>query len=161
MTDLLPLVQEFRREKLESLLRHLAHARLVGQYDANNTYQYIVNRDETQLSWLGDAIAELGGAVDEGAKTGPAPSGNGPSGPGAIVEEDARAARAFVERWRARVEGVANARHRGMLRVVLGETLEQARSFEQVLAGRTDMLGRRHEQLGPAHGKVLASRWIE
>ena len=43
----------------------------------------------------------------------------------------------------------------------VGETLEQKRFFEQALAGRTDLLGRRAEQLGPAHGEVLPSRWIE
>ena len=41
------------------MLRHMAHARLVGQYDANNTYQYIINREDVQLSWLSKAIAEL------------------------------------------------------------------------------------------------------
>ncbi len=38
---------------------------------------------------------------------------------------------------------MANARHAKMLRVILGETLEQKRFFEQALAGRTDLLGRR------------------
>ena len=50
MTDLLPLLQEFYGEKLAQLLQHQAGSRLVRQYDANNTYQYIVNREETQLS---------------------------------------------------------------------------------------------------------------
>ena len=45
------------------LLRHEAGARFVGQYDFNNAYQYIINREEVQLSWLGAAIAELGGHV--------------------------------------------------------------------------------------------------
>ncbi len=54
-----------------------------------------------------------------------------------------------------------NARHAKMLRVILGETLEQKRFFEQALAGRQDLLGRRGEQLGPSHGEVLPSRWIE
>ena len=56
---------------------------------------------------------------------------------------------------------MGNARHRGMLRVILGETLEQKRFFQQALAGRTDLLGRRAEQLGPSHGEVLPSRWID
>jgi hypothetical protein len=54
-----------------------------------------------------------------------------------------------------------NARHAKMLRVILGETLEQKRFFEQALAGRQDLLGRRGEQVGPSHGEVLPSRWIE
>ena len=48
-----------------------------------------------------------------------------------------------------------------MLRVILGEVLEQKRFFEQALAGRTDLLGRRADVLGPSHGDVLSSRWIE
>ena len=56
---------------------------------------------------------------------------------------------------------MANARHAKMLRLVLGETLEQKRFFEQALAGRTDLLGRRGAQVGPSHGEVLPSRWIE
>jgi len=62
VTDLLPLLQEFYREKLTMLQQHEAGARLVGQYDANNTYQYVINRDDVQLSWLSKAIVELGGA---------------------------------------------------------------------------------------------------
>jgi hypothetical protein len=54
-----------------------------------------------------------------------------------------------------------NARHAKMLRVIIGETLEQKRFFDQALAGRQDLLGRRGEQVGPSHGEVLPSRWIE
>jgi hypothetical protein len=54
-----------------------------------------------------------------------------------------------------------NARHRGMLRVILGETLEQKRFFEQALAGQTDLLGRRTDDVGARVGEVLASRWRE
>jgi hypothetical protein len=48
-----------------------------------------------------------------------------------------------------------------MLRVILGETREQQRFFEQARAGRTDLLGRRGEAAGPALGEVLPARWIE
>ena len=78
-----------------------------------------------------------------------------------MIEEDARDSQAFVDRWRARVDAMANARHAKMLRLILGETLEQKRFFEQALAGRTDLLGRRGAQVGPSHGVVLPSRWIE
>ena len=54
-----------------------------------------------------------------------------------------------------------HARHRAMLRVVLGETREQQRFFEQALAGRTDLLGRRGSAAAPAKGDVLPARWIE
>ena len=40
------------------------------------------------------------------------------------------------------------------------ETREQQRFFEQALAGRTDLLGRRSSVAGPAHGEVLPARWI-
>jgi len=70
-------------------------------------------------------------------------------------------AQALVDGWRDRVEQVTNARNRNMLRVILGETLEQKRFFEQALAGRHDLLGRRGAQVGPSHGEVLSSRWIE
>jgi len=57
------LLIEFYREKLLQLLTHQAHARHVAQYDANNTYQYIINREDVQLTWLAKAIADAGGAV--------------------------------------------------------------------------------------------------
>jgi hypothetical protein len=78
-----------------------------------------------------------------------------------VMDEDARDAQAFVDRWSPRVDRMPNARHAKMLRVVLGEVLEAKRFFEQALAGRTDLLGRRGASLGPSHGDVLASRWIE
>ena len=79
----------------------------------------------------------------------------------AVIEADARDAQAFVDRWQPRVEAMTNARQSGMLRVILGETLEQQRFFEQALAGRVDLLGRRGQSLAAAHGEVLSSRWIE
>jgi hypothetical protein len=164
MTGLLPLLQDFYRDKLGELLRHEAGARRIRQYDVNNTYQYIVNRDEVQLSWVGAAVRELGGTTDESAgeqaRTGAA-AVSGDAAARATLEEDARSAQAFVDRWRPRVDAMTNARHRGMLRVILGETLEQKRSFEQALAGRTDLLGRRDVEVGPAVGAVLPDRWIE
>lgn len=161
MTELLPLLQEFHRDKLEMLLRHEAGARLIAQYDVNNTYQYIVNRDEVQLTWLETAIAELGGAVQPPSEPQRSPAGKGPEVARHVIEADARDSQAFVDRWRPRVEAMANARQGRMLGLVLGETLEQKRFFEQALAGRTDLLGRRGASLGPSHGEVLPSRWIE
>ncbi len=161
MTDLLPLLQEFHRDKLAALLRHQAGARLVGQYDANNTYQYIVNREEAQLTWVDTAIRELGGDVTDGSEPVRQATGKGDAAARNVFEEDARDAQSFVDRWRPRIDEMQNARHAKMLRVILGETLEQKRFFEQALAGRQDLLGRRAEQLGPSYGEVLPSRWIE
>ena len=52
-----------RRAALALLNRHEAVARLVGNLDFNNTYQYVVAREETHLSWLQAAIEELGGVM--------------------------------------------------------------------------------------------------
>jgi hypothetical protein len=155
-TETLPLLLEFYREKLESVLAHQSGARVVSQYDANNTYQYIVNREDTQLAWLAAAIMDLGGQV-------PADSvePHRPGAPSVVFDEDAHAARAFVERWRSRVDAMTHARHRGMLSVILGETIEQQRFFEQALAGRTDLLGERTVKAGELVGSVLPRRWIE
>ena len=161
MTDLLPLLQEFHREKLAMMLQHQAGARLIGQYDANNTYQYIINREEAQLTWVSTAIAELGGTVADAAEPLRPAKGKAAAAANAIFEEDAQEAQRFVDRWRPRIDEMNNARHAKMLRVILGETLEQKRFFEQALAGRHDLLGRRGEQVGPSHGEVLPSRWIE
>jgi hypothetical protein len=161
VTDLLALLQEFYHEKLTMLLRHQAGARLVTQYDANNTYQYIVNREETQLTWLATAIAELGGTVGDASEPTRQAHGKGDAVARAVFDEDGHEAQSFVDRWRPRIDRLANARHAKMLRVILGEVLEQKRFFEQALAGRTDLLGRRADVLGPAHGEVLPSRWIE
>ena len=48
-----------------------------------------------------------------------------------------------------------------MLRVILGETREQQRFFEQALAGRNDLLGIRTEKAGARVGAVLPTRWLE
>ena len=160
MSDLVGILQEFSREKLAMLLSHESGARLVGQYDQNNAYQYIINREEAHLSWVATAIAELGGAAaDDQAQ--PVRGGKGADAARAVFEEDARDAQAFVDRWRPRIDQMANARHAKMLRVILGEVLEAKRFFEQALAGRTDLLGRRADTLEPSHGVVLPARWIE
>ena len=161
MTDLLGLLQDFYRDKLRMYLRHQSAARLVPQYDANNTYQYIINRDDVQLTWVAKAIEELGGTVPDVAQPVREAKGKAAAAAHAVIEEDGHEAQAFVDLWRPRIELMANARHAKMLRVVLGEVLEQKRFFEQALAGRTDLLGRRGASLGPSHGDVLPTRWIE
>ena len=161
MTDLLPLLEEFHRDKLGMMLRHQAGARLISQYDVNNTYQYIVNRDDVQLSWLETAIRELGGTVPGQSEASRAGSGKAADQARRVIQEDSQDSQAFVDRWRPRVDAMSNARHGKMLKLILGEVLEQKRFFDQALAGRTDLLGRRGAQVGPSHGEVLPSRWIE
>jgi hypothetical protein len=161
VTETLALLQDFYREKLDMLLRHQAGARLVTQYDQNNTYQYIVSREETELSWVGKAIEEMGGTFTDAAEPVREAKGKAADAARAIMDEDGRDAQAFVDRWRARIDRMTNDRHKKMLAVILGEVLEQKRFFEQALAGRTDLLGRRADVLGPSHGEVLPTRWIE
>ena len=52
------------------------------------------------------------------------------------MEEDGQDAQHFVNRWRPRIDAMTNARHAKMLQVILGETLEQKRFFDQALAGQ-------------------------
>lgn len=161
-SDVLAVVREFHREKLAIRERHVAVARLVSHYEFNNTYQYIIARDDTQLQWLEAAIADLGGTPDTVAPvTIQAAAGKKDAAFLPLVAEDAREAQTFVDRWRPRLESVTHARHRSMMNVVLGETLEQKRFFDQALAGRMDLLGRRPDHVGPRIGSVLPTRWIE
>jgi hypothetical protein len=155
VTDL-DTLREFYREKLSDVARHLAGAKSVRQYDANNTYQYIINREETQLSWVAAAVNALGGAVDDLK----APD-SALIAPQSIESSDALSAQAFVDRWRPRAAAMQDARHGRMLDVILGETLEQKRFFEQAAAGRVDLLGTRSEAAGIRVGEVLPTRWIE
>jgi hypothetical protein len=163
VTTTVRLLTEFYTEKLAATIAHQAHARVVTQYDANNTYQYIINREDVQLSWLAKAIADEGGSVPESVaaqETMPA-SREKRSDVRSLFDADGKDSQAFIERWRDKVEEMENARHKAMLRVILGETREQQRFFEQALAGRTDLLGRRGTAAGPAQGQVLPARWIE
>ena len=157
MTDTLEVLQAFYRDKLTMCLQHIAAARLVGQYDANNTYQYVINREETQLGWLTAAMVELGGQPPTET---PAPE-RPAAGAAEVFAADATAAQAFVDRWQRPVEALRDARRRRMLQVILGETLEQKRFFEQALAGRTDLLGMRSAAVGERVGQVLPTRWLE
>jgi hypothetical protein len=77
-----------------------------------------------------------------------------------LFATDRDEAQAFVDKWRPRLEAMPNARHRSLLRVIIGETLEHRRFFEQALAGRTDLLGRRADGAGTGGG-VLRTRWVE
>lgn len=162
MTALSRLLQEFYRDKLATVLRHQAGARLVRNYDANNTYQYAIYRGEAHLSWVGAALEEAGVPLpEEGPEPARSAAGSGPEAGAAILREDAADAGGFVARWTPRVDAIEHARHRKMLRVILGEMAEQQRSFEQALAGRTDVLGRHNPRNPPPSGEVLGARWVE
>src|SRR5258706_432603 len=84
----------------------------------NNTRQYIINREDVQLTWVAKAIAELGGTVPDVADQPRAAVGKAAEAAHAVIDEDGRDAQAFVDRWRPRIDLMNNARHAKMLRVV-------------------------------------------
>ena len=155
--ELLDILREFHRDKLTMRQRHWAVARHVSHYDFNNTYQYVINREDVHLQWLEAAIAELGGQPhDVGMPDLGNPKKKADFKP--FIEQDSRDAAAFVEKWRSRAE-TDHARHRGMMRVIIGETIEHKRFFEMMLEGRADLLGRRADGAGTGGG-VIAERWL-
>ncbi|MPY87623.1 MAG: hypothetical protein GEU99_06860 [Luteitalea sp.] len=160
-TELLALLQDFYRERLALFDRHVKGAQAVADYEINNTYQYIIVREETHLTWLRTALVDLGGDVPAEFQALAVPArGAGEPRQHAVIEDDLQQQRDFVERWTPRVEAITHARHRNMLKVVLGEALEHRRFFEQALAGRDDLLGRRRGG-ATTGGGVLPVRWVE
>jgi hypothetical protein len=158
-TELLALLQEFYAERASLWVRHLAVAHHVGNLDFNNTYQYVVSREDTHIAWVRSAIEELGGVAPAPGPE-PAIDASKPKDIAArLMEEDAHANAAFVAKWMDRVETIGNARHRGMLRIILGEMREHQRFFAQAVAGREDLLGRRPDAAA-RRGAVMASRWL-
>ena len=160
------ILTEFAADRVALLERHEAGACAVSHYDFNNAYQYVINREEAQLEWLRDALTELGAAlpsrssvlvlpeVDKTRKKGDGAAFR------AIFEDDARQLGAFVERWRPRVAAMGHARHRIMIEVILGESREHQRTFEQAFAGMEDLLGKRTGGVA-RQGAVLPTRWME
>ena len=160
--DLSRILSEFYKDRLTLRQRHTAVAKQVSDYDANNTYQYVIAREDVHLQWLEAALRELGSAPADVSEPQLPPRGRKASFV-PLVQEDARDAEAFVTGWRPRVADLGHARHRGMMQVILGETLEQKRFFDQIVAGREDVLGRRaNGPASPGTGDgVLGVRWIE
>jgi len=166
--DLSRVLSEFHKDKLTLRQRHVAVAKQVSDYDANNTYQYVIAREDMHVSWVRDAILDASdqtndvaaGQAEDAAEPVMAVSGKGAESQSAVMAQDRDAAQAFVDKWRPRVAALSHARHRTMLNVIVGETLEHKRFFDQAVAGRTDLLGRRPEGEGTGGG-VLPVRWIE
>jgi hypothetical protein len=158
--ELLELLREFHRDKLAMCRRHVAAARFVVDYDFNNTYQYIIAREDMHVAWVADAVSDMGGQLDEMGEPNITTSGKGEAAQKSVIAQDRDAADAFLAKWRPRVDQMTHARHQGVLRVILGETLEHKRFFEQALAGRSDLLGRRADGAG-TEGVVMPTRWVE
>ena len=156
-TELLDFLREFHRDKLALLRRHEAVATHVSDYDFNNTYQYVIAREDLQVNWLRDAITDMGGVPPDVPEPAITPSGKGVEAQGAVFEDDRQGAQAFLDKWRDRVDTLSHARHRTMLKVILGETAEHRRFFEQAIAGRSDLLGRRADGGRIALGEVTGT----
>ena len=166
-TELLDTLKLFHKQKLTLLRRHVASARYVTDYDFNNTYQYVIAREEMHVAWVADAVEDVATALgqsDVKLEDVPEPeisvNGKGAAAQNSVMAQDRDSAQAFVDKWRPIVAGLTHARHRTMLNVVLGETLEHKRFFDQAVAGRLDLLGRR-DGGDSTGGAVLPVRWIE
>ena len=164
--ELRKLLTDMAADRVALLQRHEAGARVVANYDFNNTYQYIINREETHLQWLQNALSEFGDSLPAAASTLPVPDIAKPgkkvdvTAYRSILDDDARGLEGFVQKWRDRVQHMTHARHRTMVNVIFGESLEHARMFQQAADGFEDVLGRRTD--GAARvGAVLPARWME
>ena len=115
--DLLQLLREFYRDKSALRARHVAAARLVTDYDFNNAYQYVINREDVHLTWLHDAVRDHGGTPEDAAEPKVTASGNKQAAQQRLFTADRDQAQAFVDKWRDRVEHLTNARLRTMLRL--------------------------------------------
>jgi hypothetical protein len=157
--EMLEVLREFYRDKAVMRQSHVSAARFVSDYNFNNTYQYIIAREDMHVRWLADAVADLAGTPEEPV-LGEMPSPvKGRDVQRSMIEVNSKEAQGFLDKWRPRINGLPNARHRTMLNVILGETLEHKRFFDLALAGREDLLGRRADGMGTGGG-VLESRWV-
>jgi hypothetical protein len=164
--ELRSLLTAITADRVALIERHEAGARAVSHYDFNNAYQYVIAREETHLSWLRAALEELSvpmpGAASE-IPVPPVPKPGKTAAAGAyrsILEDDARHIAAFVDRWRPKLSTITHARHRTMLDVVMGESREHQRLFEQAAGGMEDVIGRRTTDAVRV-GVVLPERWQE
>ena len=163
--DLRSFLTEFTADRLALIGRHEASARVVSHYDFNNTYQYVIAREETHLGWLQSALAEVAAPTPAAAPIAAVPEipkskTHDPALFRGVLTDDAHLLGAFVEKWRPRVKALTHARHRTMLNVVLGESLEHRRLFEQAASGFEDVIGRRTGGVARV-GEVLPARWQE
>jgi FAD/FMN-containing dehydrogenase len=163
--ELRTFLTEITADRLALIQRHEASARVVSHYDFNNTYQYVIAREETHLTWLQAALEEIEVPVPAASPIASVPDvpkgkSTAPSMFRDILSDDARLLGAFVEKWRERVNALTHARHRTMLNVVLGESLEHRRLFEQAASGFEDVIGRRTGGVARV-GAVLPERWQE
>jgi len=159
--ELLALLVEFYRERYAIFDRHIRGAQLIADYEFNNTYQYVIAREEGHLRWVRNAITDLGGTAPDDFRALSVPSeGKGVERERSVIDDDARQQQAFIDRWTPRVEAIRHVRHGNLLGVILGEMREHKRFFDLALEGRDDLLGRRPAGASTGDG-VLPVRWVE
>ena len=164
--ELQELLKAFAADKVALIERHEAGARIVSHYDFNNAYQYVISREETHLQWLQTALSEVTTPLPPASSRLPVPEvpksrkAPGPDTFRIILDDDAKQLAAFVAKWQGRVDTMTHARHRLMLNVILGESREHQRLFEQAAAGLEDLLGKRTGGVA-RQGGVLPVRWME
>jgi hypothetical protein len=157
----LALLTALHLDKLAARQRHVAVARLVSDYEFNNAYQYVINREDTHLQWLEAAITDLGGTPGNvGEPTVTAAAGKKDATFLPLVAEDSKGAAALVATWRTKSAEITSDRHRKLAGVILGETLEHKRFFDQMLKGQDDLLGRRMKGASTGDG-VMPVRWVQ
>ncbi len=156
-SNLADLIREFLLERTSLLMRHEDVAQQIPDYDINNAYQYIIAREETHLSWLQHALLDLGATLPADPPRQVVAAGKADAWK-SLAADDARSAAQFVEKWRAKVEDVSHARHKGLLKVVLGEMLEHKRLFDQAAAGNKNLIGT-SLAINDHTGAVMSARW--
>ena len=62
----------------------------MADYEFNNTYQYVIGREEIHVQWLRDALIDLGADVPANPPALAVPEGKGVAGERAILEDDLR-----------------------------------------------------------------------
>ena len=152
------LIRDCYLERVALLMRHEDVAVTITDYDINNAYQYIIAREETHLSWLQQALLSLGAPLPVDPARGTVPTAKDDAWK-SLAADDAAANARFVEKWRPRVAEVTNARHQGMLKVMLGEMLEHKRLFDQAAQGRRDLIGT-SLAINDHSGKVMTARFV-
>jgi len=152
------LIRDMYLERVSLLMRHEDVAQVVPDYDINNAYQYIIAREQTHLSWLQHALLDLGAPLVDDPARGPVLKAKGDAWK-AMAGDDSKGNAKFVEKWRARIDEVSNARQKGMLNVILGETLEHKRLFDQAASGNKNLIGT-SLAINDHSGDVMSVRFV-
>ena len=83
--ELRSLLTAITADRVALIQRHEAGARAVSHYDFNNAYQYVIAREETQLSWLRSALEEMSAPMPAAATEIPVPPVSKPGKNGGAV----------------------------------------------------------------------------